>query len=117
MEEISSIYWMIVFGFVSSFVCLVLLYIALLLKESKDTIKESRMIVQESKKTVLKLGKMVDELEGMVSVARGTVEEVSNSILKPIRAISGIVGTIDTLLVNKKEKKKENVTIEDLLNE
>ena len=115
MEEIPSVYWMIVFGFISSFICLVLLYIALLLKESKNTIKESKEILQESKSTVLKLGKMVEELEGMVSIAKGTVEEVSNSILKPIRAISGIVGTIDTLLVNKKEK--ENMSIEDLLNE
>ena len=116
MEEIPSVYWMIVFGFISSFICLVLLYLALLLKESKDTIKESKYILQGRKNTILKLGKMVEEVEGMVSVARGTVEEVSNSILKPIRVISGLMGSVSMLLTKREEKSEEGTSTGDLLN-
>ena len=108
---------MIIFGFISSFICLVLFYLALLLKESKDTIKESKEILQNSKGSLLKLGKMIEELEGTVSIARGTVEEISNGILKPIRALSGFVGSMGATLASREEKKRKDPSIEDLLNE
>jgi len=72
--------------------------------------------LQNSKGSLLKLGKMIEELEGTVSIARGTVEEISNSILKPVRALTGLVGSMG-ILAGREKKKEENTSIEDLLNE
>jgi predicted PurR-regulated permease PerM len=119
MNEIPSLYWMIVLGFVTFFFCLILLYTALLIKESRDTVKESREILKSGRESILKLGKIIDEMEGTVGIVRGTVEELSNKILNPIRAVSGFLGTIGTFASKKKEDEQteSEVSIEDLLDD
>ena len=115
MEEISSLYWMIIIGFVAFFVCLVLLYVALLMKESRDLVKESRDILKSGRETILRISKIVEELESTLSIARNTVNEISMKVLMPFKAISGIVESIGNRMEEKKEKEKDS--LEELLNE
>ena len=109
MEEISSTYWMIIFGFISSFICLVLLYLALLLRESKE-------VVKSSKNSILRIERLLDDLESTVNIAKGTVEEISNMIIKPFRAIAGVIGSVSNFLP-KDRVIEEKDSIDDLLNE
>ena len=96
---------MIIFGFIAFFICLILFYLALLIKESRDTVRESREILQSGKESILKLGKIIEDLESTVSIAKGTMEEVSNSVLNPIRAISGFLGTVGIFASKRREKR------------
>lgn len=114
---------MIMLGFIAFFVCLILLYLALLLKESRDTVKESREVLRSGKESILRIGKIIEELESTVNIAKGTVEEVSDKVLNPIRTISGLVSMIGGFASEKREKKdleeieEAEVSIEDLLND
>ena len=120
MQEITATYWMIIIGFLTFFFCLVLLYIVLLLKESKDAIKESKEILQASKESVLKVGRIVDTLENTVNYAKATVEEVSNRVLMPFNAIGGLVDRVVGSVENKLSRSdipREQSSIEDILSE
>jgi hypothetical protein len=114
MEQIPSLYWMITIGVVAFFVCLVLLYIALLFKESTDLVKESRDILKTGKESILKLARIIEDLESTVSMARNTVSEITSKVLVPFKAISGIVESFE----RRAEKRKESTDpLDELLNE
>ena len=70
METIPAIYWMIVVTAIVAMICFVLYELGMLLKDSRRTL---------------------GNIEGITSTVKGTVDEVNDSIIKPIRGIgSGI---------------------------
>jgi len=77
METIPPIYWMIVIGILASLLSFILFEIGMLIKDSRKTLKNVDNITSDA--------------QSIVSTVKGTVEEVNDTIIKPIRGIgSGI---------------------------
>lgn len=111
METIPAIYWMILIGVVTGFICLILYYIAMLLKETKETVTEAKYIVRESKGLVKHANKMLEEATEIVGIAKkgvialeSIVHEVKDQIIKPIRSIGNVFSTFSSLLEGFKGK-------------
>lgn len=98
METIPSVYWMIIIGIVVAFICLVLYQFAMLLKESKDTVKETRDILAEAQKAI-------ESANEILTTVKGTVTEVNNAIIGPIRKISSVLGVVGSFVEGMKSRK------------
>jgi hypothetical protein len=114
MEEIPSVYWMVLIGVVSFFFCLVLWYIALFFKESRDTVRETREILNSTRESLLKLGRIIDEVESTVSSVKSTVGEITMKILLPLKAISGV---FESFKRHTESKESSEDPLDELLND
>jgi len=92
MDTIPSIYWMIIIGIFTAFICFVLYQLAMLLKESRNTVKETKKIIIDAQETLKIANEIVSDVDEMISTVKGTVYQVNDAILVPIRKISLIVG-------------------------
>lgn len=106
---------MITIGVVAVFLCLVLLYIALLFKESTDLVKESRDILKTGKESILKLSGIINDLEEAVSMAKNTVSEITSKVLIPFKTVSGIVESISKRTERRKGDTQD--PLDELINE
>ncbi len=86
METIPSIYWMIVIAAIAILICFVLYQLGMLLKDSRRTLQN---------------------VEGITSTVKGTVEEVNETIIKPIRGIGTGISAVSGFVSGLKGDSKE----------
>jgi len=101
METIPPVFWMILISFVTVFFCLILYYIAMLFKETSQTVAEVKGIVKESKGMIKNIEKILDESSEIVGAAKrttlmieGTIGEVKDHIIEPVKKIGGVFSMI-----------------------
>ncbi len=103
METIPAIYWMIVIGVIAAMICIVLLFIALFINDSRKAIKKSVTLMDDASRSL-------KQVEDILSNVQSTIQEVSNAILVPIRKIqSGIsvaMGFVDGLIGRKRDSEE-----------
>ena len=87
METIPSIYWMIIVAVIAGFICFVLYQLGMLLKDSRKTLQN------------------VEDITGTV---RGTVNEVNDMIIKPIRGIGSGISAISGFMSGLKGETEED---------
>jgi len=80
MQEIPSVFWMVIISVMTLFFCFVLYQLAMLLKESKNTI--------------VGLQKTVDDINGITSELSGIVD----SIKTPVNQIVGVVQKVSSVI-------------------
>lgn len=105
MDTIPPIFWMIIVSVLTIMTCIILYYIAMLVKETKITVADSREIMKQATKTLQQVELIVNDVQASVSTVRGTVEEVNQSILGPVRKIAGGILTASVFLNSLKKKK------------
>ncbi|MBP6976377.1 hypothetical protein KBB42_02190 [Candidatus Dojkabacteria bacterium] len=64
----------------------------MLLKESKNAVSETKKIVVDAQETLKTLNGIINDVEEMVGTIKGTVYQVNDAIIVPIRKITSIVG-------------------------
>ena len=79
MQEIPSVFLMVIISVVTIFFCFVLYHLAMLLKESKNTVKE--------------LQKSVNDINSITSELTGII----NSIKTPVGQIVGVVQRVSSV--------------------
>jgi len=87
MEGIPSIYWMILIGILTGFICFVLYQLAMLLSDS-------RSVVRDTDETVKELNKVVKDVNEIVGTVKGTVYQVNDAILIPLKRISTVLSVV-----------------------
>ncbi|HKM20351.1 MAG TPA: DUF948 domain-containing protein [Candidatus Dojkabacteria bacterium] len=87
METIPPIYWMIIVAVIAGFICFVLYQLGMLLKDSRKTLQN------------------VEDITGTV---RGTVNEVNDMIIKPIRGIGSGISAISGFMSGLKGETEED---------
>lgn len=97
METIPSTYWMIIIGFVVLMICLVLYYLAMLLKETKKVVTDTGTLLKETD-LILK------DVRQVVASAKGTVDQINEAILVPIKRIGYGISMVTSFL--NKDKKE-----------
>ena len=102
MDTIPSVYWMIIIGAVTFMVCLVLYYVAMLLRESKEAVTDGRSLVKDAQKTLQQADLIINDLQASITAVRGAIEEISQSILGPIRKIGAGISIASNFLNRKK---------------
>jgi predicted PurR-regulated permease PerM len=101
MEAIPAIYWMIVIGVIAIMICVVLLFIALFINDSRGVIHKSISLMDDTSKS-LKL------LENILTNLQGTMNELSTAILVPIRRIQNAVSMVTGFLDGITGKKRDS---------
>lgn len=105
MDTIPSIYWMIIIGLLTAFVCFVLYQLAMLIKESKNAVGETKKILVDAQETLKIVNSIVNDVNEVVNTVKGTVYQVNDAILVPVRKISSIVGVASGLIEGITSKK------------
>lgn len=103
---------MIIIGAVTVMICLVLYYLAMLLRESKNAVSDSRVVINDLTRTMKQVDLIVNDVQTSIATIRGTVEEVNQAILSPLRKlaygfslVTGFLGNIK----NKHNKEEEEI--------
>ena len=104
METIPSTYWMIIIGVVTLMFSLVLYYIAMLIKESRDAVKDSRAIIKNADQITKQAALIVDDMQETVTVLKGTVMSINETVLVPIKKIGSIITVAGDFLEGLKRK-------------
>ena len=86
MGEIPSMFWMIIVGILTLFVCYVLYQLAMLLRESRDSVKGIN-------KTVEDLNNIVSEVNGIIDIVKTPVLQITGA-LHGISAVAGVISGI-----------------------
>lgn len=106
MDGIPSVYWMILIGVFTAFVCFVLYQLAMLLKESRGTVSEVKKIIIDAQDTLKVLNGIVSEVSEMVNTVKGTVYQVNDAVLVPLRKITSIMGVASGFIEGVTSKRK-----------
>lgn len=106
MDGIPSVYWMILIGIFTAFVCFVLYQLAMLLRESRGTVSEVKKIIIDAQETLKVLNGIVSEVSEMVNTVKGTVYQVNDAVLVPIRKITTIMGVASGFIEGVTSKRK-----------
>lgn len=106
MEGIPSIYWMILIGIFTGFVCFVLYQLAMLLKESTKAVGDSRKVIQDAQETVKVANEIVVEVKGMIGTVKYTISEISSTVLVPLKKIGLITGVVSSFVEGVSSQKK-----------
>jgi uncharacterized protein YoxC len=88
MQEIPSVFWMVIISVVTIFFCFVLYHLAMLLKESKNT-------VIGLQKTVNDINGITSELSGIVSSIKTPVDQIVGVVQRVSSVFSVASGIID----------------------
>jgi uncharacterized protein YoxC len=107
MSEIPAVYWMIIFGAVAFMICFVLYYVAMLLKESKDAVGDSRKIIQGLEGTMKQVDLILADVQATISTVRGTIDEVNEGVIKPIKSIGSAVSALSGFVSGIQKEKKD----------
>ena len=106
METIPPIFWMIIVSVLTIMVCLILYYIAMLIKETRTTGVDARETMKQANKILTQAELIVNDIQSSVSTVRTTVEEINQSILAPIRRLAGGVLAVSSFIGGLKSKKE-----------
>jgi len=96
METIPPIYWMIVVGILASLLSFILFELGMFIKDSRRTLKNVEDITSDA--------------HSVMSTVKGTVEEVNDSIVKPIRGIGSGISAVSGFisgLTGEQSKEEE----------
>lgn len=88
MQEIPPWFWMIIISGLSGLFGLILFYVAMLLKESMMTIREFRYMLVEVHDIIDSAKIAIEKGQRIIDMISSTVETISDSVLKPIAAVS-----------------------------
>lgn len=91
MNNIPPEFWMVIVSVLTGFVCFVLYQFGSVIKESKNTIVEA-------KKAVMNVNNVISDVSDVVNSAKGTVQEINESIVRPIKQISSIISVASGII-------------------
>ena len=94
MEGIPSIYWMVLIGTLTGFICFVLYQLAMLLSDSRSVVKNTNETVKEVNKTIQEVNEIVKEVNEIISTVKGTVYLVNDAVLVPVKKISTVLSVV-----------------------
>ena len=94
MTTIPVEFWMLVIGALTVLFCLILFYVAMLVREATFTMSEVTKTIVDSRKLIQNTNAIVADVRETVDGLKGTISEVNDSIVGPIRGIGKIIGSI-----------------------
>jgi len=97
-EAIPSVYWMILIGIPAGFFTFILYQLGMVTKDVRGVVQSSTRILEETNKTLIKTNVILDDVQAIVSTTKGTVEEVNQAVIVPVRQISGLLSTLTAFL-------------------
>lgn len=93
METIPPLFWMLIITLLTGLLSFILYQIGMFIKESRNTLKN--------------VDSMVSDANSIVSTVKGTVEEVNDAIIKPIRGIGAGMSAISGFLSGLRGDREE----------
>ena len=103
MSDIPSVYWMIIIGAVVFMICLVLYYLEMLIRESGEVVRETKPLLRNADEILKQTANIVNDAQETISVVKGTLLEVNETVLIPIRKIGSIVNIVGDFVTGLKK--------------
>ena len=100
MEGIPSIYWMILIGIFTGFVCFVLYQLGMLFKDSRE-------VVKRAEKTVKLANDLVEEVSEIVDTVKGTIYQINTAVLVPLKKITTVLGIVSGIAEGISSKRSK----------
>lgn len=100
MEEVPSIYWMILIGIFTGFVCFVLYQLGMLFKDT-------RIVVRKAEETVKLANGLVEEVSEIVGTVKGTIYQINSAVLIPLRKVTTVLGILSGIADGISSKKSK----------
>jgi len=97
-NEIPAVFWMVIISVVTAFVCFILYYVAIVMKQTAGTIGETKEVVKSSNKLIAESTEIVTDLKDSAKMLKGAMQDVSESIIPPIKKIGTFLNTVTSLL-------------------
>lgn len=107
MNSIPPIFWMIIVSVLTVMLSFIFYHVAMLIRETKLTVKDARETMREVNKVLQKVDLIINNVQESVAMVRGTVEEINQGILAPVRKIAGFTALITGILSHDKDKKTD----------
>jgi predicted PurR-regulated permease PerM len=105
MSEIPAVYWMIIIGVVTFMFCFVLYYVAMLIRESRDAIRDSREMLKSADEILKKTTLIVNDVQETIATVKGTVGQINEAILLPIKRIGSTITTVGDFISGFKKDR------------
>ena len=80
METIPATFWMIIVSVITIMLCSALYYLAMLLKECRDTVQKMRPTIEVLQKTISGVSSTVDEINGVAQSSFRTVNGIASVV-------------------------------------
>ncbi|MGI5897765.1 MAG: hypothetical protein ACOX6Q_01230 [Candidatus Dojkabacteria bacterium] len=93
METVPPIFWMIIVSILTIMLCVVLYYLAMLLKESRDTVSKTEPIIKD--------------LQTSITSITETLNEINTLIIKPVRGIGAAISVVNGIITGIKKDTTE----------
>lgn len=90
-------------GIPVAFFTFILYQLGMVTKDTRGVVQGSTKIIEEANKTLIKTNVILDDVQAMVSTTKGTVEEVNQAVIQPVRQISGLLTTLTEFLSGMKK--------------
>ncbi len=97
-NTIPALFWMVIIFGLSVLLGLILYYLAMLLKDSRETVKEVTKTVSKSNKLLDEVDEVVVDAKESVKLFKETATEINKSIVMPVRSIGSVLYTISGFL-------------------
>ena len=82
---------------------LVLYYLAMLIRESKDAVADSRKIIQNTEEILKQATLIVNDVQESISAVKGTVLQINEAVLVPIKKIGSTISVVGDFLTGLKK--------------
>ena len=105
MDTIPSVFWMVIIAVIAIMICLVLYYVAMLLKETKDAVGDSRKLIQGLEPTMKQVDLIIADVQSTTSMLKGTVQDINEGIVMPIRNIGSAFSAMSGLVSGLRKGK------------
>ncbi len=93
-DTIPAVYWMILMAIPVGFFTFILYQLGMVIKDSRGIVQNSTKILEEANKTLEKTNTILDDVQSVVSTTKGTVEEVNQAIITPVRKIASLLAVV-----------------------
>ncbi len=98
MLELPSMYWMILIGVFTSFICFVLYQLAMLLRESAKAVEDSRKVIQDAQGAIQTANEVILEFKEIIDTEKGVLNEINSALLVPIHKVGSVFRVISSFI-------------------
>ena len=94
MDQIPSTFWMIIISVITFGFTAVLIYFALLIKESMKTVREMRFLLIETHEIMDSAKIILEKVGRVVDTVGSTTETISTMLLKPFAFVTTAIQSV-----------------------
>ncbi|GAB4159530.1 MAG: hypothetical protein Fur003_3300 [Candidatus Dojkabacteria bacterium] len=107
-DQIPALYWMLLIGALSGFFAFIMYQFAMLLADLRKTVQEATITVAKSNSMLDDAKLVVESAKNIVSTVEGTVTQLNETVLAPVKKLAGMLGVVNGFMSGLKGKSEDS---------